>query len=273
MRTWLLAPAVAAGLLSLTACDIEDIHAGSARFTQDFHYSYPLAANGQVSVEGMNGSIEVSGWDQNTVDISGTKYARTQEAADNLDVTIDHQPNSVSVRWARHSDTGHSNEGIRFVIKVPRGAVLDRITTSNGTIRVADGVGPARLKTSNGAIHVTGLKGGVEANTSNGRIEADLEDGKGPVRLETSNGAIELRLPPRFDDDVRAHTSNGSITVRAAGELNARVSARTSNGRVTSDLDVRSRGESDRHRLDGVIGAGGPLLDLTTSNGAIHITR
>ena len=49
MRTWILAPAVAAGLLSLTACDIEDLHGGS-RFSQDFHYSYPLAANGRVSM-------------------------------------------------------------------------------------------------------------------------------------------------------------------------------------------------------------------------------
>jgi len=271
MRTWLYAPVIAAGLLSLTACDIEDFH-GSARYSKDFHYSYPLAANGKLSVEGFNGSIEISSWDQNTVDVSGTKYARTQESADDIQVTADHTPTAVSIHASRPS-IGRGNEGVKFVIKAPRGVVLDRITTSNGAIRATDGAGPARLKTSNGAIHVAALKGSLEANTSNGHIEADLEEANGPVRLDTSNGSVELRLPGKLDDDVRVHTSNGGITVRTAGDLNARVSARTSNGKIRSDLDVRSRSEVEKHRLEGTIGAGGPLLDLTTSNGSIRITR
>jgi hypothetical protein len=271
MRTWLLAPALAAGLLSLTACDIDDFHGGS-RYNRDFHHTYPLAANGKLSVEVFNGSVEISGWDENTVDISGTKYARTQEAADDLQVNIEHSATNVSIRASRPS-IGRGNEGVRLVIKIPRAAVLERITTSNGTIRTKDGTGPARFKTSNGTVDISGLKGSVEVQTSNGRIEADLDGATGPVRLETSNGPVEVRLPARFDDDVRVHTSNGGITVRAAGDLNARVSARTSNGNVTTDHDVRARGEIGKHHLEGVIGAGGPLLDLTTSNGAIRITR
>lgn len=270
MRAWILAPAIAAGLLSLTACDIEDFHGG--RVSRDFHYSYPLAANGRITVEAFNGSVEISGWDQDTIDVSGTKYARSEQALDALEINIDHSPNAVGIRTRRPS-IGHGNEGARFVIKAPRNAVVDRIDTSNGSIRVADGAGPARLKTSNGSIHVEGLNGSVEAQTSNGRIQAALEAASGPVKLETSNGSVELRLPAKFDDDVRVHTSNGGITLRAPETLNARVSARTSNGSVSSDLEVRSRGEISRHRLEGVIGAGGPLLDLSTSNGGIRITR
>jgi hypothetical protein len=36
---------------------------------------------------------------------------------------------------------------------------------------------------------------------------------------------------------------------------------------------VRAQGEIGRNRLDGVIGSGGPLIDLTTSNGAIHLRK
>lgn len=272
MRSTLLLPVLGAALLSLTACDFEDFHDGGNRYTSDFHYSYPLAATGRLSVETFNGNVEVTGWDENTIDISGTKYARTQEAADALQVNVDHSPNSASVRVVRPSEF-RGNIGAKLIIKVPRTAVLERIVSSNGGIRTIDGIGPARFRTSNGAIRVTALKGALEAQTSNGGITADLTAADGPVRVDTSNGAIELRLPSKFDDDVRAHTSNGGITVRVPGDMNARLAARTSNGRVTSDVEVRTSGEISRTRLEGVLGAGGPLLDLSTSNGGIRITR
>src|ERR1051325_6993895 len=157
MRAKLLFPALVAGIIILTGCDIEDLH-GGVRFNRDFHYSYPLATNGKLSVETFNGSVEISGWDQNMVDISGTKYARTEEAADGVQVTVDHTPSAVSIRVQRPSGW-RSNEGARLVIKAPRSAVLDRITSSNGAIRTTDGAGPARFKTSNGSITVSGLKG------------------------------------------------------------------------------------------------------------------
>jgi len=270
MLTKLALPVLSAALLSLTACDFEDM--GGGHFNRDFHYSYPLASNGKLSVETFNGAIEVSGWDQDTVDISGTKQGPTQEAADAIEVSVDHSANAVSIRVIRPS-VRRNNQGARFVIKVPRHAVLDRLVSSNGAIRTTDGAGPARFRTSNGAIQVSGMAGSLEAQTSNGRITADLINADGPVRLETSNGSVEVSLPSKFDEEVRAHTSNGSITLRAPSTLNARVNARTSNGKITSDLDLRTSGEISRTRLEGVIGAGGPLIDLTTSNGGIRITR
>lgn len=270
MRAANLLPAVAAGMLLLSGCDIEDF--SGARFERDFHYGFPLSAGGKVTVETFNGGVEISGWDQDTIDISGTKYGPTQQLADSLEVNVDHTPDSVSVRIQRPS-MHHGNIGARLVMKVPRKAVVDYVTTSNGAIRVLDAAGPARLHTSNGGIRVTGLNGGIEAQTSNGGITAELDRVDGPIRLDTSNGSIEVRLPQRIREGIRAHTSNGGITVRLPEGLDARVSAHTSNAHVTSDFDVRMQGEIERNRLDGVIGNGGPLLDLSTSNGSIHLAR
>jgi hypothetical protein len=152
MRAKLLFPALAAAMLGMTACEFEDL--GSfERYHKDFHYSYPLKSGGRMAVETFNGSVEVSGWDQDTVDISGTKYSRSQEEADSLKIEIDNSPDLVSIRVVRPSML-RGNWGARFVIKVPRNAVLERIITSNGAIRTVDGAGPSRLKTSNGQIHV-----------------------------------------------------------------------------------------------------------------------
>jgi DUF4097 and DUF4098 domain-containing protein YvlB len=291
MRLTLTIPALAAGLLFLTACDVAD-WGHQERFTRDFHYGYPLEAGGRVSVETFNGSVEVSGWDESSIDISGTKYANSQQAADDLKIEIDHTPGSVSIRVPRPSYERRNRQGARFVIKVPRTAVLDRIVSSNGSIRTLDCAGPAKLRTSNGAIHVEGMRGGgldiqtsngavelldvegdVVAHTSNGHVRADIVRAAGSLRVETSNGGIDLRLPTGFNSQIRADTSNGGITVRLPADINARVSARTSNSSITSDFEVNTQGEVKKHSIDGVIGAGGPMIDLSTSNGGIRLLK
>ncbi|MBZ5725391.1 MAG: hypothetical protein LAP87_10365 [Acidobacteriia bacterium] len=293
-------------MLPLAACDVD--LGGLERFTRDFHYSYPLKSDGRLSVESFNGSVEISGWDQDTVDISGTKYGPSQDAADSLKVSIDNSADAVSIRVARPSDW-RGNLGARFVIKVPRGAQLDRITTSNGAIRTEDGSGPAKLRTSNGSIRVldlhggldaqtsnsaielTGIEGDVTAHTTNGHIRTDRVNGSldatttnggvnlqitrpdRPVRVETSNSGVDLALPAGYSRDIRVSTSNGGITLHAPHDINARLVARTSNSSIISDFDVRVQGELGKNRMDGVIGSGGPMIDLSTSNGRIRLLR
>jgi DUF4097 and DUF4098 domain-containing protein YvlB len=92
------------------------------------------------------------------------------------------------------------------------------------------------------------------------------------VHLESSNGNIELTMDAARE--VHADTSNSSITVRMPGSAGAQVKARTSNASITSDFDVSVRGGMlSKHRMEGTIGSGGPLLDLSTSNGGIKLVR
>jgi DUF4097 and DUF4098 domain-containing protein YvlB len=266
-----LIPLVAAATLALAACDM-DLDLGGGRYSRDFHYDYPLEAGGKLTIETFNGSIDIAGWDQNSVEINGSKYGPTQQAADDLLMSVDHAANSISIRVQRPSGS-RGGTGARFRIQVPRSTVLDFLSTSNGSIHVADGAGPARLRTSNGGIRVSGLDGSLEATTSNGTINADLTAVHGPVRAETSNGSIDLRLPAGLHDDVRAQTSNGGISVHLPEGLNARISAHTSNAHITSDFDLQTHGEMEHNRLDGVMGKGGPLVELSTSNGGIHLLR
>ena len=305
MRELLLVPVVALSL-GLSACVIVGDDWG-AHYNKDFHSNYPLKAGGRVSVETFNGSVEVSGWDENTVDIVGTKFASTQSEADNMRVDIDATPDSVSIRVPRPA-LGH-NQGARFVIKVPNKAVLSRISTSNASIRTQNGAGPARLKSSNGSIHVTDfqgaldaetsnstvelmnvqgdvvahssngpiravhLAGSLDASTSNGSIQGSFDRADRPVRAETNNNSVELSFPPHFASDVRVNTSNGGITVRLPDDFRGQISARTSNASVTSDFDIQSHGELKRSQIEGVIGSGGPLIQLNTSNSGIHLQR
>jgi len=301
----LLAPA----LLFMAGCDIEDF-GSSDRFTADFHYSYPLKSGGKLSVESFNGSIEIAGSDQETVDISGVKYAGTQELLDAMKIDIVTTGDSVQIRTIRPSER-RGNMGAKYVIKVPRKVELERISSSNGGIHLNDILGSARLRTSNGGVHANNLKGNLDVSTSNGGIEVeDLEgsavlktsngrvradnvrgqleadtsngginvhlakaDSGHPIRLDTSNGSIDLTVDQPTQNDVVASTSNAGITVRLAPTLGARVKAHTSNGSISTDFDVKAQGQISKHSLEGTIGDGGPLLELSTSNGSIHLQK
>src|ERR1022692_2345678 len=191
---------LSASLLSLTSCIVG---VGDwERFSKDFHSSYPLKPGGRISVETFNGSVDISGWDQDTVDVSGTKFGPSQEDADNLRVDIDHSADSVSIHVQRPTDR-RNNQGARLTIKIPRGTQLDRIVTSNSAIHTEDGAGPTHLRTSNGSIQVTSLHGQLEAETSNSSIELDGVDGN--VRLHSSNGHIRAE---HVNGSIDASTSN-----------------------------------------------------------------
>ncbi len=300
---------VLAGLVLMTGCDLEEF-GSSTRYKEDFHYSFPLKEGGRLHLENFNGSVEITSWNDNSVDISGTKYAATEEMLQALKVDIVPAADSIRIRTARPSDR-RGNMGAKYVIRVPRKTELERITTSNGSIRISDIEGMSRLRTSNGSVHALSIKGDLEARTSNGGIEvADCQGGviletsngrvnadrvrgsvqattsnggiqvlldkpeeRRPVRLETSNGGIQLTMASLNGNEIHASTSNSSIRVKLPSTVGARVKVSTSNGSISTDFDVKDEMARSRTRMEGVIGSGGPLVDLSTSNGSIHLEK
>ena len=300
-----------APVLLLTGCVEFGDFGDSENYKEDFRHTYPLAAGGSVSVETFNGSVELMGWEQDSVEVNGTKYASTKSALDGIRIDVSTPTGSVRVRASKASDF-HRNMGARFTIRVPRHTMLDLISTSNGHVRIEDVEGNARLRTSNGAIRLTRLKGEVEARTSNGSIEADYLDGNAkmhtsngairaevthglfeattsngsitarlndpsttwPVHVESSNGRIDLKIDAKQLPEVRATTSNSSIVLRLPTFANGEVRAHTSHASVSSEFDgVHAENQHGRGEMTGRIGGGGRLIELSSSNGSIKIVK
>ncbi len=271
MLFWLLVPF----LVLFTGCNLEDLNFGdSSRYQEDFHESHALKPGGRLYLENFNGAVDIAGWYQETVDISGTKFASTEQMLHAVTIDVVASGDSIRVRTVRPS--GHwGNMGARYTIRVPRRTSLEKIQTSNGSIEVSFIEAPVRLVTSNGRVRADNVQGAIEADTSNGSIRASvnsMEDGR-PVRLRTSNGSVELSVEKLGRSDVTVTTSNGSVTVRLPGKISADVRASNSNGSITNEFDDDFKGRSEKHHLDGTIGGGGPLLELTTSNGSIRLLR
>src|ERR1700730_7861951 len=228
-----LLPVVAASLI-LPGCFYIGDFVDSEAYREDFHSTHPLEAGGAVSVETFNGSIELRGWEQNSVEINGTKSASSKGALDALKIEVNTTSGSVRIRAVRPPDF-YRNMGVRFSIRVPHKALLDLISTSNGKIQVEDVEGHARLHTSNGGVRISRIKGEVEARTSNGTIEAQDVDGN--VNLHTSNGAIRAETT---HGSFEGTTSNGSMTSRLNDPAsNWPVRAETSIGHIDLTLDAK----------------------------------
>jgi Putative adhesin len=305
--------ALLAAVSLLSGCIFVGDWGDSDAFKQDFHSTHPLDAGGRISVESFNGSIDVTGWDQNSVEINGTKHAGFRDVLDDIKIDVNSTPSSIRIRAIRGADR-FRNAGVRFSLRVPRKAILELLATSNGRIELDSVEGKARLHTSNGGMRLLRVKGDFEAETtngpidaqelrgnanfhttngsvhaeagggsfeavtSNGRIEVRLTDpASGPVRLHSSNGHIELTLDSKQLPEVRANTTNSSILLRIPPMSDARVRANTSrSSSVTSEFG-ELRDDSDRRRrhseMEGNIGHGGPLLELETTNGSIRIQK
>src|SRR5450432_1286923 len=162
MRKYLASTIAVAASFGLGGCVLVDDNFNSdERYHADFRYTYPLKPGGSFSIENFNGAVEIAGWDQDTVEITGSKYARTEALRDEIRIEINHSDNAVSIRTIHPMDR-HGNMGARYVIRVPRKVQLDRVVSSNGGIRANGLEGAAHLRTSNGSIHIGRLRGNVE---------------------------------------------------------------------------------------------------------------
>src|SRR5215208_6832715 len=72
-------------------------HAGE-KLRDEFHKSYPLSADGRVSLQNLNGAVKVIGWDKNEIQIDAVKTADTKEKLDEARIEIDAQPSLVKIK-------------------------------------------------------------------------------------------------------------------------------------------------------------------------------
>lgn len=310
MSTWKHSLFILPLMVAAAGCEFDPGDWGAMdRYKEEFRSTHKLGAGGSLSLEGFNGSVEVVAWDGDSVEVAGSKYARDEELMRGIKIDVVEGAGSLRIRAIRPVER-NCNCGVRFSLKVPRQVKLDDIISSNGSVRVEGTEGSARLKTSNGSIKLWRVKGDVNAKTSNasiemmdsegaavlqtsnGRIKADgvrgafdavtsnasieasiseVEAGR-TVRASSSNGSVNLQFAKWSANPVKVSTSNSSINLRLPPSVNAELRASTSNGSVSTDYEVTAS-QSSKTRLSGRIGSGGPLIDLSTSNGNIRVVR
>jgi DUF4097 and DUF4098 domain-containing protein YvlB len=230
--------------------------------TEEFHNVYPLAAQGRIQIENINGPVHISAWDRNEVKVDAVKSAWSQERLDQAKIDIRADQNDLSIRtqYPDHdrnfnfgSDDEHGNRAsVEYTIIVPRQARLDEIKLINGRLDVQDVAGEISASCINGRIQARNLRGPVKLNTVNGELDASIDQlPSSELRLSSVNGRLRLTLP----SDVRAELKASTVSGNISDDFGLPVASHQFVGRS----------------LHGQLGSGGTLVKLSTVNGAIEI--
>ena len=265
-----------------------------------------VAPGGQLTLRADIGSITLIGRDAPDMVIHAEMEGSESFLSD-FHISAGQTPSGVTVSartthegWLEQHDGSPTR--VQFTIEVPRnyrtdlqtsGGALDlrdlsapvRAVTSGGSAQLRDIAGRVEVRSSGGSIDATRLEGSTELSTSGGTVA--VVDSTGDLNLHTSGGSIHIR---NDDGRIDAHTSGGSIraelpanrgidlstsggsiTVLLPRDSRASLDAETSAGNVTSRFPLSTTRISQKSRLLGDIGGGGPRISLHTSAGNIRL--
>lgn len=255
---------------ALTGEDAGGAERGSARAVgqsaEAFRWTGHLASGEELEIKGINGDVVVTRADGSEIEVVAEARGRRSD------------PSSVRIERVEHAG------GITFcaVYPTPEGERANectpgeggRMNTNRNDVSVDFEVRlPADVdlvaRTVNGEIVAEDLGGDVTAHTVNGDIEVSTA---GFARAETVNGSIDVRMgAEEFAGGAEFSTVNGSITLDVADGVDADVHASWLNGGFESELPFTLEGRIGKRSARGVLGDGGPDLELQTVNGSIRI--
>ncbi len=232
--------------------------------TEKFDQTYPLTANGKVSVSNVNGSIVVEAWDRNEIKLEYTKTADTKERLSEVDVKINARADSLSVEtnydnWKQNNNSDRWRNGgklqVDFHLMVPRGASLNEIETVNGSVTVSNFSYFTKISAVNGTVNASNLRGTANLSTVNGEVRADFD------RLEAGSKVI-------------LSTVNGHVNLSIPSDSSATINADSLNGNISNDFGLPVRkGKYVGRDLYGKLGAGDVRIKLDSVNGALAIAH
>jgi hypothetical protein len=218
-----------------------------------------VPAIGRLNVDAnRNGGLTVKGWMRNEVLVRARVEASAENegAAANMTsrVSIDSNGGQVRATGPESVDNNNSSWSVSYEIFVPQNTDLTA-TARNGGINISDVRGQIRFEATNGGVHLKRLAGDVSGSTVNGGIQAELAgtiwDGR-QLEVTTRNGGVNVTMPPSYS---------------------ARIQAESERGGFQSDFPVTVQGNARPRRLDFNVGAGGPLIHVTTTNGRVSFAR
>lgn len=241
-----------------------------------------------VTIENKKGSVDVVGWDETGIRITGSvgndiTRVDIDDDEDSPDISV------VSSKW------GSNAAEAKLTVYVPRGASLDietvsapisvvgvsgallELKTASGSIDVDGGFRTAdiegvsssiRLQNATGDVTVENVSGKVEVHGNVDDLEIEVVSGGVTAEVSARTVAVEsvsstIRLIGHISDDVEAESVSGGIrftgTLAPDGEMQLRVLS----GGITVEFEEPAYGEYDLRTFSGSIDCNlEPINDL-----------
>ena len=228
-----------------------------------------------IEVQTSGGSISVSGVaasearvevyvspNNNKNDLSKEEIQKRLTEKYDLTISVANNKLTATAKSKARITDWRNALNISFRVFVPKNVSTD-LTTSGGSISLANLSGDLQFSTSGGSLNVDNVSGKVDGRTSGGSI--NLENSKDDIELTTSGGSISAK---NCDGKLRLSTSGGSLDLK---DLKGNIKATTSGGSV---MGRNVEGELIAHTSGGSIRLSdlSCSLETSTSGGNIDVS-
>jgi len=227
---------------------------------EDFNKNVPLSPDGTLSLENMNGNVEIHGWEQEELNVYAEKMIQLPDRTQFYvfprkdfapGIIFDKFENFVKIRTKGVS--GDKEMGVvDYYIDVPHSINLKDIVVRKGNITITEVYGDAYLDLTDGDIAVENFSGSLTASVDRGSISASLFD-------------------LREEDEIVIASREGNITLSLTEDASARIEVVFPEGEINSEFEFE--GPLDEKKLDIVLGENGPRIFLTALRGNVQINK
>lgn len=248
----------------------------SAQTTRTVTRSFSLDRDGQVELDAFSGSIDVTGKDQQGVEvevrIDGDDEKLVDATALRFDASDRHL--SLEVDYDEVEDSqqflGLFNIGdvdrpdVDIEITMPRSVALT-VDAFSSDIEVKGLRADLTLDTFSSSIALRDVEGGVDIETFSG--EVDGHDLRGSIQLETFSGDVRLRMTA-LTEDSHFETFSGDVELFLPGDAGFEVvGEEDAFGDLESDFSLRV--ENGRR----IAGNGGARIGIDTFSGDLRLRK
>ena len=252
--------------------------------SKEFKRTVDFEAGGDFLLNSDKGSVRLTSWDNNQVEISaridppqnvGEDYGR--RAVEGARIEVLGGGRSLTVR--SNFDGVPYGEGfvnrskcfpdIHYEIRAPRNMNIT-VELDRSKLDIQGFKGKLKLETDRTALKAADLEGDIRINTDRG--EAQMSNLRGSLDIETDRTDFSLKSV-RIEGDSRLEIDRGIFDIGLTGSqpltINADLSRRAS---FESDFAVAMKTVNGKS-FQGAINGGGPRLSINADRGRINLRR
>lgn len=222
----------------------------------------PADATGHVEISNTAGSVAVTAWARNEVEVTGT----LGDGAERLEFTRSGKLTRVKVINPNRSSRVESTQ---LVVKVPAGSSLF-VNTVSADVEVRGVQGVQRLQTVSGDLETEAAAEDVECKSVSGDVTINGSGQRGLLTVTTVSGDATVA---RVAGEVNGNTVSGNFTITMAEAVRSRLRSTSGDlglkGQLAADARIDFESISGDVRLD-LQGPMGAEFEVSSFNGEIR---